>query len=74
MPLFMTKNPTAEQVAASPDLQAMQTLVDLDTTPECEAHDSPMAAALCCCYHCGVCSLSGCARALPYAEACIPPG
>lgn len=37
MPLFMTKNPTAEQVAASPDLQAMQTLIDLDTTPESRA-------------------------------------
>jgi hypothetical protein len=35
IPLFMTKQPTAEQIAASPDLQAMQALIEAESTPKC---------------------------------------
>eukprot|EP00039_Didymoeca_costata_P030572 m.30236 g.30236 ORF g.30236 m.30236 type:complete len:399 (+) comp8186_c0_seq1:209-1405(+) len=37
IPLFMTKNPTPEQVARNPDLQAIQQIIAEESTPESRA-------------------------------------
>lgn len=43
IPLFMTKQPTQADIDASPDLQAMQALIQAESTPTCKTHQSQHA-------------------------------